>query len=113
MEFSRQEYWSGLPFLSPGSGIGRSRVYKDNTYSVVFMINTVRDLVQWGRRLRAPNAGGPDSIPDFGAEILHAELCGLSYFKKKSCQKSIGEVSIYLLTFCGKPKACCLKFHSW
>ena len=63
-----------------------------------FMINTVRDLVQW-LRLRAPNAGSPDSIPGWGTEILHAELCGLTVLKRKAVKSPSGRYQFIYLFF--------------
>ena len=95
MEFSRQEYWSGLPFPSPGDlpspGIepGSHTLQADALPSkpILFWKMLLKKSleVQWFG-LCVSMAEGMGSIPGWGTKIPHAMWCA----KKKtnsSCQK--------------------------
>ena len=64
MEFSRLEYWSGLPFPSPGDLRDPQKELEGTS------------LVVQRLRLHACNAGGTGSIPGREAKIPHATRCG-------------------------------------
>ena len=82
MEFSRQEYWSGLPFPSPGES-SRPRDRKTPVSYVAgrfFTIWATREnklslgtslAVQW-LRLCTPTSGATGSIPGLGNKNPHA-----------------------------------------
>ena len=91
MEFSRQEYWSGLPSPSPGdlpsSRIepGSPTLQADALPSEPAVLNkkcvsSGTSLVIQGLRLHSSNADGTGSSPGQGTRILHA-----TQTKKKKC----------------------------
>ena len=94
MEFSRQEYWSGLPFPPPGES-SRPRDRKTQVSYVVgrfFTIWATREnklclgtslAVQW-LRLRTPTAGATGSIPGLGNKNPHATERSKKKKKKKT-----------------------------
>ena len=101
MEFSRQEYWNGLPFPSPGES-SRPRDRKTPVSYVAgrfFTIWATREnklslgtslTVQW-LRLCTPTSGATGSIPGLGNKNPHATERSKKEKKKYNTLGSVWE----------------------
>ena len=93
MGFSRQEYWSGLPFPSPGP----CRYFWPNYYQHIFAFSTAFSLslflaVPWGLH----NLSSP-GLQQWKSPVLTTELPGNSLFQSNLCSMNLFFLTI---TFC-------------